>query len=840
MEIFVTKRDGSKERFNANEMNKSVEEACVGLPNPTEKAMRIASETQVTLYDGMTTKELDSLLINVTLQNIVDDPIVYDKIACRLVLKNLYRDIVGDYEHDKGLLEKNHKKTFIEFIKNGVRDNILDERMESAFDLKQISEALNIKNDEEFKYSGLSTMLARYSIKSKEQKPAETPQMFFMRVAMGLSFNEKDPNAAAILFYKKMSSLKYIAGGSTNINAGTTRPALSNCFLLQVEDDMEHIAKSISDVLMISKATGGIGVNITKLRAGGSTLSSNNTRSSGPVSFVKIMDVAVHAVMRGGKKKGAAAIYMENWHLDFEAFIDWRHNAGDEHLRMRTVNTAALLSDEFMKRVEREEEWYMFDPKETSDLVELYGKDFSKRYNEYVKKAEAGELELFKKVPARDQIKRILASLQSTAHPWVTWKDPMNIRALNNNTGTIHMSNLCTEICLPQDKDNIAVCNLASVNIARHISEEGEVDWESLKGTVKLAMQHLDNLIDINILPIKEADKSDKENRAVGLGVMGFSDALEKLGLSYDSEQAYAFTDRVFEFISYYAIDKSAQLAEERGSYKNFKGSMWSKGFVPMDTIDKLDEDRGVSVDVTRETSGKVDWDALRVKVKKGMRNATVLAVAPNANIGLVGGTTPGVDPRFTQAFSRNKASGKYFDINHNMVKDLKDIGLWTQVKDKVIESHGDIADIEVIPERLKNIYKTSFTTSPYGFINVAARAQKYIDQAISRNMYLDIRDIDKIVNVYTDAWRKGLKTTYYLHMKPRHSAEQSTIAVNKAHELGFKGFAGVSKKREAGFGKLKHGLELSKKGSEEQKAEKVLNTCPIDPQEKLQCDSCQ
>ena len=840
MEIFVTKRDGSRERFNANEMNKSVEEACVGLPNPTEKAMRIASETQVTLYDGITTKDLDSLLINVTLQNIVDDPIVYDKIACRLVLKNLYRDIVGDYEHDKALLEENHRQTFIKFIKEGIADGLLDERMGKVFDLDRLSEALDIKKDEKFKYAGLSTLLARYSIKNKAQDPIETPQMFFMRVSMGLSFNESDPNAAAVAFYKKMSSLRYIAGGSTNINAGTSRPALSNCFLLQVEDDMEHIAKSVSDVLMISKATGGIGVNVTKLRAGGSTLSSNNTRSSGPVSFAKIMDVAVHAVMRGGKKKGAAAMYMENWHFDFEAFIDWRHNAGDEHMRMRTVNTAALLSDEFMKRVSKGEDWYMFDPKETMDLVDLYGKEFSKRYNEYVKKAEAGELDLFKKVPARDQIKRILASLQSTAHPWVTWKDPMNVRALNNNTGTIHMSNLCTEICLPQDVNNIAVCNLASVSIASHISEDGEIQWDDLKDTVRTAVQHLDNLIDINLLPIKEARKSDSENRAVGLGVMGFSDALEKLGLAYDSEQAYAFADRIFEFISYQAIDKSADLAQERGSYKNFKGSMWSKGFVPMDTLKKLDEDRGVEVGVEREISGKVDWEALRGKVKEGMRNATVLAVAPNANIGLVGGTTPGVDPRFTQAFSRNKASGKYFDINHNMVKSLRDIGLWSQVKQRVIESHGDIAEIEVIPEGIRNVYKTSFTTSPYGFINVAARAQKYIDQGISRNMYLDIRNIDEIVDIYSTAWSKGLKTTYYLHMKPRHSAEQSTVAVNKAQKLGFKGFAAVSKAKESGFRGMKKDKSLSEKSSELQQKERSLNTCPIDPQERLQCDSCQ
>jgi len=504
------------------------------------------------------------------------------------------------------------------------------------------------------------------------------------------------------------------------------------------------------------------------------------------------MDTAIRAIQRGGKKLGALCFYMENWHMDFPEFIDWKHNAGDDYLRMRTANTAVYLSDEFMRRVENGDMWYMFDPKETPDLNELYGTAFSKRYAEYVKKAEAGELRVFKKLPAKEQWHSILVSLQGTSHPWLTWKDSINMRALNNNTGTIHMSNLCTEICLPQDKDNIAVCNLASLNLAAHI-EHKQVNWRELEETVRLAIRHLDNLIDINMLPIEEAARSDNENRAVGLGVMGFSDALEQLGMAYESGHAADFADKIFEFVSYMAIDESANLARERGNYKYFPGSRWSMGMVPVDTVRIMEEERGIPTHLKLDSRNKqLNWDSLRAKVKGGMRNATLLAVAPNANIGLVAGTTPGIDPRFAQVFSRNKISGKYLDVNHNLVKDLKNMGLWEEMRERIIEQQGDISMLPEIPSYLKQIYKTSFTTSPYAFIEVAARAQKWVDQALSRNMYLENRDVDETKNVYMAAWKRGLKTTYYLHMKPRHTAEQSTTSVNKAAAMGKKGFSAV------------------------------------------------
>lgn len=798
MQLHVTRRDGSKEPFNADRINRSIERACRGFHNHISFVTKIATETKLTIYDGISEDELDKATINAAIQNVKED-IVYDRIATRILLKTVYARALGDYDKDnRKELKRKHRDGFIDYIKSQVKRGFLDKRMEELYDLERLADTLDLERDELFLYSGLSTLLNRYAIKGDDDEPIEPPQFAWMRVAMGMSYNEDDPTEQAIKFYNQYSNLRFIPGGSTMINAGTPKPALSNCFLIEIQDDMEHISKSVSDIMMISKATGGIGASLTKLRASGSPLSSTSGSSSGPTPFAKIIDTAIRAIVRGGKKKGACAFYMETWHLDFPEYLHWRHNAGDDYLRMRTANTAAWISDEFMKRVKNGETWYLFDPKETADLPELYGKDFSERYVEYIKKAENGELRKFKKMPAEELWRQMLVALQTTAHPWLTWKDTINNRALNNNTGTIHMSNLCTEICLPQDRDNIAVCNLASVNLSSHVKRK-EVDWMKLEDTVRTAVRHLDNLIDINTLPVAEARKSDKENRAVGLGMMGFSDTIEQLGLSYDSKHSWDFADRIFEFISYMAISESANLAEKRGAYENFSGSEWSKGHVPIDTLKKVEEDRGSELTVDKESKHRgLDWDVLRKKVSKGIRNATLMAVAPNANIGLVGGTTPGIDPRFSQVFSRNKISGKYLDINHNLVKDLKNMGLWDKVRDRIIENHGDISEISEIPDHIKDIYKTSFTTSPYAFLEVAARAQKWLDQALSRNMYLETRDIDEIMKIYMSAWEKGVKTTYYLHMKPQHSAEQSTVRVNKSESLGRKGFSAVGKSKPA------------------------------------------
>jgi ribonucleoside-diphosphate reductase alpha chain len=435
-----------------------------------------------------------------------------------------------------------------------------------------------------------------------------------------------------------------------------------------------------------------------------------------------------------------------------------------------------------MCRVEKDQDWYLFDPAEVMDLTELYGSEFSARYKEYIKMADEGKMRRFEKISARQQFRQILIQLQATSHPWLTWKDTINVRALNNNTGTIHISNLCTEITLPQDNDNIAVCNLVSINLSAHLNADKTWDWERLKSSSRSAIRQLDNLVDITELPVPQAMHANSATRALGLGLMGFSDVIEKLGFSYESEESYDLIDQLTEYISFHAIDESADLAKKLGSYPNFKGSGWNKGILPIDTLDTLAENRKVKVNVNRTT--RLDWDSLRTKVKKGMRNATLMAIAPTANIAHIAGTTPGIDPQFSQIFSRSTLNGKFLEINENLVRDLKRLGIWDEVKDDLLINQGDIQGIEAIPNEMKAVYKTSFQLSPYAFIEVAARAQKWVDQAISRNMYLDTRDIDEYEKIYLEAWRRGLKTTYYLHVKPRHQSEQTTVKSNKAEKI--------------------------------------------------------
>ncbi len=796
-EINVVKRDGTKEPFDANKINTAILKACEGLPDQISKVVQVATELQLTLFDGITTEQLDEAVIQTVLQNVKDDP-DYDKIAARLLLKTVYKQILGDYETAEEL-KKLHAREFPKFVKAAVKEGLLDKRMaDGRFDLKKLAAELDPARDDLSKYLGVVTNKNRYALRKQNGSPIETPQFTHMRIAMGLSYNEADPTTAAIEFYNHMSNLEYVPGGSTRVNAGGSFPQLSNCFLLNVDDDMESIAKAVRDTMWIAKGTGGIGIGFTKLRAAGSPVKTTNTESTGPIPFMKMIDTALFAVSRKGKKAGAAAIYMENWHLNFDQFVDLRQNSGDPYLRTRFANTAVFISDEFMKRVEKDQDWYLFDPAETPDLTELYGEEFSARYKEYVKMAEAGKLRTFDKVPARQQFKRILTSLQATSHPWLTWKDTINVRALNNNTGTIHLSNLCTEITLPQDKNNIATCNLVSINLSAFLGEDKTWDWDRLKEAARAAVRQLDNLCDITQTPIPEAMHSNQQTRAIGLGIMGLSDVLEKLGYCYESKESYDLVDQLTEFISYHAIDQSADLAKELGSYPTFAGSGWSKGILPIDTVDKLSKDRGVKVKIDQKT--RLDWDGLRKKVKKGMRNATLMAIAPTANIGHVAGTTPGIDPQFAQIFSRSTLNGKFLEVNHNLVRDLKKLGLWDNLKDEIFAAQGDIQDIDGIPQNIKDVYKTSFQLSPYAFIEVAARAQKWVDQAISRNMYLETRDIDEYVKIYSEAWKRGLKTTYYLHVKPRHQSEQTTVSVDKITEQKVRT---NSKVRGFGFAKI-------------------------------------
>jgi len=819
MPINITKLDGSREPFNAEKINQAIASACTGLDDPAAKIMQIATETELALYDGISTKELDQAVIGAAVQNIKDDP-DFDTVAARLSLKLIYKEVLGDFK-DEAELRAKHRVGFAKYVASGLSSGVLSVELK-AFDLDKLTEVIDISRDSLFTYTGLSTLRHRYLIKGETQALLETPQYFWMRLAMGLSYMEPNPTDMAKRFYDKMSRLEYVPGGSTNINAGTSRPRLSNCFILDMEDSIDHIGKTVSDVMKLSKATGGIGLSVTKLRANGSPINTNNTFSSGPIPFLHIIYSTIRAISRAGKKMGALCFYMENWHIDFQDFLDLKQNAGDDYRRTRTADTAVWISDEFMKRVEADADWYLFDPQETPDLVELYGQAFSRRYQEYIAKAEAGELRRFEKIRARQQFRNIIVSLQGSSHPWLTWKDAINVRALNNNTGTIYSSNLCTEITLPANKDNVAVCNLLSINLARHLDEKnGQIDWERLSESARLGLRQLDNLIDANRPPIEEASNFDRQNRAVGLGVMGLADLLEQLGFAYDSPEAYALTDKLLEFISYHAIEASAELAAEKGSYPNFPGSLWSKGLVPIDTLSKLEEERGAKLPL-KETRPALDWDGLRQKVAKGMRNSTLLAIAPTANIGLVAGTSTGIDPRFALIFSRNTLSGKYLELNFNLAKELKRLGLWEKVREDILAAQGDLSQLENIPASVKTVYKDSFSTDPQAFIEVAARAQKWVDQAISRNMYLATRDTDEIMQIYIEAWKKGLKTTYYLHMKPRHTAEQSTIKVNKASATGKKGFGAILAQASA-------------------KPEPALGqACPTDPQERLLCDSCQ
>lgn len=774
--IHVTKRDGTQEPYDADRINRAIERAAAGLPDQISKVTQIASELAITLFDGITTEQLDEAAVAVAVQNVKDDP-DFDTIAARLLRKVIYKRVLGGYETDLELALL-HQARFPGYVRDAVEDGLLDARLVTHFDLDALAAALDHHHDERLRYIGTVTMRNRYMINDRHGRALEVPQYFWMRVAMGLSLNEERPTERAVEFYRRIARLEYLPAGSTLVNAGTSYPQLSNCFVMQMEDDIEHIATSVRNVMWLTKGTGGIGLSVTKLRSEGSAIRSNNTTSTGPIPFMHTIDSTLRAVSRGGKKFGALCFYMENWHLDFPQFLDLRQNSGDPYRRTRTANTAVWISDEFMKRVAADDDWYLFDPADAPDLVELVGGAFSRRYAEYVADAQAGRIRRFRRMKAREQWTAMLISLQTTSHPWLTWKDTINSRALNDNTGTIHLSNLCTEICLPQDRENIAVCNLASINLATHLVD-GEIDWDRMRESTRLAVRQLDNLVDITLSSVDESERANQANRAVGLGVMGFTDVTERLGYAYESEEAYELIDRVVEFISYHAIDASADLARERGSYANFAGSGWSKGLVPIDTLDRLEADRGVPVQVDRTV--RLDWDVLREKVAGGMRNATLMAIAPTASIGLVAGTTPGLDPQFSQIFSRATSSGKFLEVNRNLVHDLQRLGLWEDVRDDLLAAQGDLSAVPGVPEHLKAVYRTSFDLSPYAFVEVAARAQKWIDQAISRNIYLASRDVGEMAALYQAAWERGVKTTYYLHVKPRHTAEQSTVRVNKA-----------------------------------------------------------
>ncbi|MCP2377865.1 ribonucleoside-diphosphate reductase subunit alpha [Cutibacterium modestum] len=846
--IRVRKRDGSLAPYDGNEVAASIIDSARGLDDAVARATLLQAEVEITLFDGITTDALDEAVIQVALGNAKDDP-AFDTIASRIAVKKLYKEVFGNTHDSLGDVDPEqvhdlHRSYFPRTIAKLVADGYLDERLERIFNLEALAAALDPTRDDLIGFTGVRTMINRYLLRTPDKKALEVPQYFWMRVAMGLSITEDDPTSSALTLYNSMSNLRHLAAGSTLVNAGTPSAQLSNCFVMRTEDDLEHIAQTIRDVMWITKGTGGIGLSMSDLRCEGSPIRSDNTASTGPIPFIHTIDSTLRAVSRGGKKLGALCFYLENWHLDFPQFLDLRQNSGDPYRRTRTADTAVWISDEFMKRVAKDEDWYLFDPAETPDLTELTGAAFSKRYAYYVAQAQAGKIKRFRRTTAREQFRTILVSLQTTSHPWLTWKDSVNTRALNNNTGTIHSSNLCTEICLPQDRDHTSVCNLASVNLAAHlVGPRGKrrLNWDQLAATTRLAVRHLDNLVDITASAVPQAQRSNEENRAIGLGVMGLTDMLEQIRVPYDSPEACEIVDRVVEFISWHAIDTSSDLATERGSYPMFEGSGWSRGMVPVDTLAVLERDRGIPVDVDRTT--RMDWDALRAKVRTGIRNATLMAIAPTASIGFIAGTTPGLDPQFSQMFSRATSAGKFLEVNRNLVADLKDLGLWDSTREELLRRQGDPSEIDAIPASLRHLYRTSFTLDPIAYLNVAARAQKWVDQAISRNIYLASRSVGDMEDLYTAAWRMGVKTTYYLHMLPRHTAEQSTVAVNKA--------AGRRNGPRRGFAttvrRSSRTATIEKPVIEEFDEVKPVSlnlidgtTYPVDPQERQQCESCQ
>jgi ribonucleoside-diphosphate reductase alpha chain len=787
-----------------------VQRAAHGLP---EEFARQVLQDMMPGSGGAPAEELEEAAIQAALQNQRDDP-DYGRIAAGVLLQRIYRHATGTRTPS----EHEYRAAFCRYICSGVDRGVLDPRL-LHFDLETLAAALVPERDRLLDYLGLATLADRYLVRDlDEDRLLETPQMLWMRVAMGVSLLEPDPTAAAVRFYHMMSTLRYLPSTPTLFNSGTPHCQLSSCYLSDVQDSLDHILESAWEFGRLAKYAGGIGASITKLRALGSPVRGVNGRSSGLVPFANLYDALIKAIDQGGRRRGTLALYLEPWHLEIEAFLDLKQNSGDHYRRTPSLNTVLWIPDEFMYRVEAGADWYLFDPAYTPDLPELYGRAFSRRYSEYILQAESGQLpaSAWRKMSARELLRRILVSLQETSHPWLTFKDAGNVRSQLKNCGVIHSSNLCTEIFLPTDPQNIAVCNLASIVLPRHLRGR-RIDWDLLAESVHMAIRHLDNVIDVNFYPVEKARCSNLANRPVGLGLMGFTELCQQLGYPYDSPEAAELADQVVEFISFHAIRASAQLARERGPYPTFQGSAWSQGRVPIDSIAELEAERGRPVQVDR--TARLDWDSVRNEVRGGMRNSTVMAIAPTSSIGLIAGTTPSLDPHFANVYARSTLSGKFLTFNPQLVEDLKALGLWEAVRDELIAARGDIQGIAAIPDELKRLYRTAFQIRPEAYLEVAARAQKWVDMGISRNLYLTTRNLDETAAVYLDAWRRGLKSTYYLFVQPQMHAEQSTVVVNKA------------RRRPTWAVRLE--AELLQAGAAGQ-------ACPTDPTLRAQCESCQ
>lgn len=750
--------------------------ACRGLEDLTS-AEELLESSIANFYEGIKETEVDQSNIMAARAKIEIEP-AYSQVAARLLLDVLYRETMEIPAADPSL-ESAHRDYFKKYINYAIKvDRVSPDLLQ--FDIDKLGRAMQIQRDDQFTYLGLQTLYDRYFL-HHEQRRLETPQIFWMRVAMGLALNEKeeDRNTRAIEFYDILSKFHFCSATPTLFNSGTNHSQLSSCYLSTVMDDLHHIFKVVADDAQLSKWAGGIGNDWTNVRATGATIKGTNGKSQGVIPFLKVANDTAVAVNQGGKRKGAMCAYLETWHLDVEDFLELRKNTGDERRRTHDMNTANWIPDLFMKRVNANSHWTLFSPSDVPDLHDLYGTAFEKRYEEYEKMAEEGKLKLHKRIEALQLWRKMLSMLFETGHPWITFKDPSNIRSPQDHKGVVHSSNLCTEILLNTSKEETAVCNLGSINIPEHMTEKG-LDEKKLAATVRTAVRMLDNVIDINFYPIKEAHASNSRHRPIGLGLMGFQDALYIMNISYASHEAVAFADQCMEMISYYAILASSELAKERGTYESYKGSKWDRGLLPIDTLALLEKERGGDLEVDRSMSR--DWTPVRESIKKyGMRNSNTMAIAPTATISNIIGSTQSIEPMYKHLFVKSNLSGEFTIPNVYLVNCLKKLGIWDkQMLDDLKYFDGSITEIERIPQEVKQVFLTSFEIDPEWMIECTSRRQKWVDMGISYNLYMAEPSGKKLHQMYMFAWKKGLKTTYYLRCLSATTIEKSTTDVNK------------------------------------------------------------
>ena len=780
--ITVVRRDGDRVALDMDRIRTLVTEACEGLEDVD--AHRILTESLSNMYDGISEVDVATSLL-ITARTLVEEEPNYTFVTARLLLDQLRTETLEfldvrsqgqeDYQATHSQMLDTYGKAFQVFIHRGIELELLAPELE-RYDLVRLGSSLNPERDLQFNYLGLQTLYDRYFLHSNEVR-FELPQIFFMRVAMGLALQEEEPEERAVEFYELLSSFDFMSSTPTLFNSGTLRSQLSSCFLTTVSDDLDGIYSAIRDNAMLSKWAGGLGNDWTPVRALGAYIKGTNGKSQGVVPFLKVVNDTAVAVNQGGKRKGAVCSYLETWHLDIEEFLELRKNTGDDRRRTHDMNTANWIPDLFMKRVFEDGDWTLFSPNDVSDLHDLHGSAFEIRYLNYEALTRTGELELYKRIKAQDLWRKMLSMLYETGHPWITFKDSCNTRSPQQHIGVVHSSNLCTEITLNTSADEIAVCNLGSINLAQHVTESGHFDTEKLKKTVRTAIRMLDNVIDINYYAVPAARTSNMRHRPVGLGIMGFQDALYRKRISYASDAAVEFADESMEAISYYAIESSSELAEERGSYTSFEGSLWSQGVLPIDSLERLQNERGKEyLEVNLDT--RLDWDDLRTRVKThGMRNSNVMAIAPTATIANITGVTQSIEPTYQNLFVKSNLSGEFTVVNPHMVHDLKRQGLWDNVMVNDLKYYdGSLQSIDRIPADLKQLYSTAFEVEPRWLVDAASRRQKWIDQAQSLNLYIANASGKKLDIMYRMAWMRGLKTTYYLRALSATSTEKSTV----------------------------------------------------------------